>query len=343
MAAFTRRVFAPGRVNLLGEHVDYLGGSVLPMAVNLGTTIDVRYRTDGVSDVVHLRSDVESDPANIQLPVGNTAGMLPPWSRYAAAVLGELNTTAGFDGEITTTLPVGAGLSSSASLEVAVALAAGFDGDRSDLAKLCQRAEHRATGVPCGIMDQLAITSGVAGSVLLIDCNDLSIKPLDLPDGVAVHAVHCGVDRRLVGSEYADRRRECEAAEATIGPLREARLSDLSQISDPTIRSRARHVISEMERVRAAVGAIETGDMTRFGQLMNECHVSLRDDFEVSIPELDQLVDRLRRVPGVYGARLTGAGFGGCAVALVDQSVSPESVGGWRLSPSAGAQVIDLP
>ena len=337
-----RRVVSPGRVNLLGEHVDYMGGSVLPMAVDLGTTIDVSHRGHDDSDVVRLTSDVESETVCVRLPVGEPPSQTTGWGRYPSAVLAELATTAGFDGEITTTLPVGAGLSSSASLEVATALAAGFDGDSLELAKLCQRAEHRATGVPCGIMDQLAITSGVSGSVLLIDCNELSVRPLNLPDGLAVQAVHCGVRRRLEGSEYADRRRECEEAEKLIGPLREASLSDVDRLDDSVIKRRARHVISEMQRVDQAVVAIESGDAVELGRLMNECHASLRDDFEVSIPELDQLVDVLRRVPGVFGARLTGAGFGGCVVAIVDDDVDPELLGGWRLVPSAGAHVVDL-
>ena len=308
---------------------------MLPMAIDLGTTIQVTRSTDSVHSV-RFDSDTEPDPAHIELPVALAAGRWPAWSSYAAAVLSEMGTTSGFYGRIHTTLPVAAGLSSSASLETAVALAAGFDGTPIELARLCQRAEQRASGVPCGIMDQLAIAAGVEGSALLIDCRDESVTPVSLPGGVAIHAVHCGVSRRLAGSEYADRRASCESAERTIGPIRDATIDRLGEI-DGVERRRARHVITEIERVRSAVDAAAAGDPEGFGRLMNESHASLRDDFEVSIPELNQLVERLQSTPGVYGARLTGAGFGGCAVALVDSEINPEVVGGWRLQPSAGA------
>jgi len=333
-------VFAPGRVNLIGDHVDYVGGLVLPMAVDLGTTIRVM-RPDGDTGVVILDSSSEPEPALIGLPVDLVADRSPAWSRYAAAVLSEMGATTGFRGEISTTLPVAAGLSSSASLETAIALAAGFDGSPIELARLCQRAEHLASGVPCGIMDQLAIVAGVAGSALMIDCRDETVEAVRLPDGVAVHAIHCGVSRRLAGSEYADRRASCEAAERTIGPLRDATIDRLAEL-DGVERRRARHVITEIDRVRQAVSASRAGNAERFGVLMNESHTSLRDDFEVSIPELDHLVERLRSTPGVLGARLTGAGFGGCAVALVDADIDPAAIGGWRLRPSAGAGLVNL-
>ncbi len=341
MAAAIRRVFAPGRVNLIGDHVDYVGGLVLPMAIDLGTTITVVSRPPDRLGSVTLRSSAEPEPALIELPVDIQSDRTPQWSRYPAAVLAELGAVAGFEGEIASTLPLGAGLSSSASIEVATALAVGFDGDPLTLARLCCRAEYRATGVRCGIMDPLVITSGIEGSALLIDCRDDSVEPVCLPSGTAVHAVHCGVSRRLEVSEYADRRQECELIETMIGPLRDATIADLGRLTDPVRRHRARHVISEIERVRRAVDASRSGDAGRFGRLMNESHASLRDDFGVSIPELDQLVDRLQRIPGVHGARLTGAGFGGCAVALVDDGVDPDLIGGWRLRPGAGARVLE--
>ncbi len=340
MPGETLTVFAPGRVNLIGDHVDYVGGLVLPMAVDLGTTIRVTRAVGDVPQLVRLRSDSEPEAATIELPVGAVSDRSPVWSRYPAAVMAEMGTTHGFEGDVTTTLPVGAGLSSSASLEIAVALAAGFTGPPLELARLCQRAEQRASGVPCGIMDQLSIAAGVAGSALLIDCRDETVKPVALPDGVAVHAVHCGVSRRLAGSEYADRRADCEAAERTIGPLRDATFDRLSEL-DGIEQRRARHVITEIGRVRSAVDAATAGDAATFGRLMNESHASLRDDFEVSIPELDQLVERLQSTPGVHGARMTGAGFGGCAVAMVDAGVDPARIGGWRLSPSAGAGIVN--
>ncbi|RMH79865.1 MAG: galactokinase, partial [Actinomyces sp.] len=197
-----------------------------------------------------------------------------------------------------------------------------------------------ASGVPCGIMDQLAVAAGVEGAALLIDCRDETVEPVALPAGVAVHAVHSGVPRRLAGSAYAERRAACEAAEGEIGPLRDATPADVDTLDDPVRRRRARHVVTEIARVRAAVDACRRGDVATVGALMVDSHRSLRDDFEVSIPELDALVERLLAVPGVYGARLTGAGFGGCVVALVDADVPADRVGGWRLRPSGGARLV---
>lgn len=332
----TRRVHAPGRVNLIGDHVDYVGGLVLPMAVDLGTTVETE-----PADDVELRSTHEDEPVRLTLPVADPAAVAPGWGRFVAAVLAEMGSTQGFRGVVSSDLPIGAGLSSSSSLSVAVALAAGFDGPRIELARLCRRAEIAATGVPCGIMDQLTIASARPGAALLIDCRSETVEPVPLPDGVAVHAVHCGVARRLVGSPYAERRAACEAAEAVIGPLRDASPADVDGLADVGLRKRARHVVGEIARVGAAVDAARAGDAAAFGRLMNESHASLRDDFEVSIPELDQLADRLRRTPGVHGARLTGAGFGGCVVALVDAAVDPAVVGGWRLGAAGAAQVLD--
>jgi galactokinase len=336
------KVFAPGRVNLIGDHVDYVGGLVLPMAVDLGTTIEVH----AGGSRVRLDSADEPDPAELDLPVGggappcDIADIEPPWARFVGAVLAELGATTGFEGTVTSTLPVGAGLSSSSSFTIAVALAAGFDGSSLELARLALRAEVAATGVPGGLMDQLVITHAAEGSALLIDCRDNSTAPVALPPGTVAYAVHSGVARRLAGSAYAERRASCEAAEKIVGPLRDANLDDLAAIDDRTMRARARHVITENARVRSAAAAAEAGDAATFGRLMDESHASLRDDFAVSIPELDHLVERLRTVPGVHGARLTGAGFGGCAVALADESADPEVIGGWRLRPSGAARVI---
>ena len=328
------RVVAPGRDNLIGDHVDYVGGLVLPMAVDLGTTIDV---TPSPDRVVEMVSDAEDEAVALALPVHSPGAAGPAWGRFVAAVLAELGTTDGFRGAVTSTLPVGAGLSSSSSFTIAVALAAGFDGPPLDLARLALRAETAATGVPGGLMDQLVITHAVAGSASLIDCRTDTVTPVALPDGVAVHAVHSGVARRLAGSEYADRRAACEAAESLIGPLRDADLDDVARLDDPVLRARARHVVNENARVAAAAEAAAAGDPTEFGRLMDESHASLRDDFDVSIPELDDLVARLRATPGVFGARLTGAGFGGCAVALAEDDVD---LGGWRLAPAGAATIL---
>lgn len=334
-----RRAFAPGRVNLIGDHVDYTGGFVLPMAVQLGTVVEV----DPGGDRVELSSESEAAAASVSLAPGDPSAAEPAWARYVSGVVAELAPASGARGTVRTTLPIGAGLSSSAALEVAVALALGFAGTTNELARLCQRAEQRASGVPCGIMDQLASAAGVAGHALLIDCTTEKVTPVRLPEGIEVVAVHSGEARQLAGSAYADRRAACERAELDVGPLREAALGDLGAIDDDVVRRRARHVVTENARTLAAAGALRAGDAVAAGRLMVESHHSLRDDFEVSTPGLDVLVDRLLSTPGVLGARLTGAGFGGCAVALCEPGTRIE-VGHdrWRLRAVAGASVSEV-
>jgi galactokinase len=317
-------------VNLIGDHTDYTGGLVLPMAIDRATTVEL----ERGGDVVELRSSAESVPARVPLDVADPAAVTPAWGRYAAGVVAELRPATGGRGHVTTTLPVGAGLSSSAALEVAIALALGFTGTPVALARTCQRAEHRASGVPSGVMDQLASAAGVAGSALLIDCASLAITPIAIPGDVSVVVVHSGQPRTLAGSPYADRRAACHAAEQRIGPLRHASLETVEGLDDPVLRRRARHVVTENARVEAAAAALARGDLVTAGRLMVESHASLRDDFEVSTPALDQLVAGLVATPGVFGARLTGAGFGGCAVALVAPGADVE---GERVRPAAGA------
>ena len=289
-----RIAWAPGRVNLMGDHTDHAGGLVLPMAIELGTTVA------GVAggDVVRLRSDLADAPAVVPLDVADPAGVEPPWARYVAGVVAEIRPGSGFDGEVATSLPVGAGLSSSAALEIAVALALGFDGDRPALAQLCRRAEQRASGVPCGIMDQLASAAGVEGAALRIDCTTHEVTPVPLPAGVEVLVVHSGEDRALAGSAYAERVAACRLAEEQIGPLRHAGLDDARAIADEVVRRRAHHVISECARVDALVGALRDGDRPAMAHLMAASHASLRDDVEVSTPALDALVDTLVASPG---------------------------------------------
>jgi galactokinase len=242
---------------------------------------------------------------------------------------------------VATTLPVGAGLSSSAALEVAVALALGFEGRDLDLAALCQRAEQRASGVPCGVMDQLASVAGVDGHALRIDCTTLEVEPVPLPEEIDVVVVDSGEPRALATSQYAERAAACQAAQSEIGALRSADLTDVGTIHDPVVRRRARHVVTENPRVDAFAAALRAGDRLALGELMAASHASLRDDFEVSTPALDDLVARLASLDGVIGARLTGAGFGGCVVALVDAGTAldvPER--SWLVRPSAGARVL---
>jgi len=325
--------FAPGRVNLIGDHTDYSGGLVLPMAIQLGTTVTFHRGGDRVS----LTSANDPVPADLPLPIRDPAAAEPAWARYVAGVAAEVRPSIGGTGTVTTSLPIGAGLSSSAALEVAVALALGFAGTPLALALACQRAEQRASGVPCGLMDQLASAAGVAGHALLIDCSTNDVTPVPLPPDCEVVAIHSGQPRALTGSAYAERRAASDAAAAIIGPLRDAGVGDLAAISNPLVRRRARHVITENARVQAFSTALRQSDLATAGALMGESHASLRHDYQVSTAALDRLVDDLASRPGVYGARLTGAGFGGCVVALTDPGAVTT---GWRLTASAGARLV---
>lgn len=287
--------FAPGRVNLIGDHTDYAGGLVLPMAIQLGTTVTLRRG----GDQVRLTSNDEPEPADVPILVSDPASTSPPWARYVAGVTAELQPVRGGTGAVTTTLPIGAGLSSSAALEVALALALGFAGSQLELALTCQRAEQRASGVPCGLMDQLTSAAGIDGHALLIDCQSSRCEPIAIPPGCEIVAVHSGQTRSLSGSAYTARRSACEAAATILGPLQQASVEDLLAIEDLVVRRRARHVITENGRVLACAAALRARDLGAAGALMGESHASLRDDFEVSTPALDALVDSLGRRPGV--------------------------------------------
>jgi galactokinase len=286
------RVRAPGRVNLIGDHTDYNEGYVLPAAIQLECVIAARS-----AERMQLRTlnDVEEG-----------------WGRYVDAVAAELGG-GGLDGVVASSVPPGSGLSSSAALEVACAVALRPDVPPLELALACQRAEQAATGVPSGLMDQLASLHGEDGCALLIDCRTNDVRPVPLPEDLALLVVHSGLPRRLETSAYAERRRECEriANELGVDALRDA---TLEQVRDLPI---ARHVVSENRRVLAAVDAIKAGDFERLGELFLESHASLRDDYRVSTDELDALVESFTE-SGAYGARLTGAGFGGCVVGLAD-------------------------
>ncbi|HVX18576.1 MAG TPA: galactokinase [Acidimicrobiales bacterium] len=310
---------APGRVNLIGEHTDYTDGLAMPMAIDLGTTV-YGQRGDGTSVV--LRSAIEEAPVEIPLDLEDPTS-LAGWARYVGGVVVELTPTHGFDGHVTTTLPVGGGLSSSAALVVALALALGADGsDPVALARQCQQAEQRA-GIRCGILDQLAVAAGVEDHALLLDFRSLAVEPVAIPDDVDVIILDSGEERQLMGSAYDDRRAQCEAAASEIGPLRDADLADVDRLGDDLLRRRARHVITENRRVRDFAAALRAGDYVTAGQQLWASHESLRDDFEVSTRTLDHLVEALRETPGVFGARLTGAGFGGCVVAITERGAVP--------------------
>ena len=327
---------APGRVNLIGDHTDYTGGFVLPMAVDRYT--EIRGVVGG--DRIKLVSHDMHEPLDISTLVDQPHKVDPTWGRYVAGVAAELaalgtSIPPGIDGNIVTDIPIAGGLSSSAALEVATALALGFDGSTVELARLCQRAENRSSGVPTGIMDQFAIAAGIDDHALLIDCDALTVTPVPIPPDVEI--VVCFIAQRtLVGSAYADRVAECARAEIEIGPLRHATPHDAARIAAPVVRARASHVTSENQRVLDFADALRVGALAEAGRLMVESHASLRDQFETSTPLMDATVERLVATPGVYGARMTGGGFGGCVVALTEPGTLEH---GWVVRAVEGAGV----
>jgi galactokinase len=327
------RVLAPGRVNLIGDHTDYTGGLVMPMAIDRYTEIDGTRS----GDRVQLTSFDEPDPVDLPLQIERPQDVEPAWGKYVAGVVAEMQPALGFTGRVSTDIPIGAGLSSSAALEVAVALALGHRSSALDLAQLCQRAENRASGVPSGIMDQLAIAAGVKGNALMIDCGELTVSPVPLPRDVEIVVVFVA-QRTLVGSPYADRVAECAAAEAIIGPLRHASTEQARSIDDPVVRMRAMHVTSENRRVVSFADALRASDLTAAGALMVESHESLRLLYDTSTAVMNQAVTELCAVPGVYGARMTGGGFGGCVVALTEPGALSR---GWVVQAVDGACVIE--
>jgi galactokinase len=319
MAGEHPEVWAPGRVNLIGEHTDYSGGLVLPIAIELGVTLTVLER----SAQILLSSTLTG--ATQPLPADGSGAAPSGWGRYVHAVAAELaalgRPAAGLTGTVDSTLPAGAGLSSSAALEVAVALAlcavADFELEALELALACQRAELRAVGVPCGILDQAACLLGRADAGLLLECGTLDHRFVRVPAGTALLVVDSGVERSLEHTAYASRRRELEEALAQLGADTsiDLELDDLDAL-DGVSKRRLRHVVSENDRVRRFAAALEADAIDAAGALLLESHASLRDDYEVSIAELDLLVE-LAVASGAHGARLLGAGFGGSVLALV--------------------------
>ena len=313
---------APGRVNLLGEHTDYNDGFVLPTVIPQVTRVEVGQSRDRLFHAFSAALDETADfAAGGPVPVG--------FSRYlhgCIAVLAAAGTPVPpLAMHVSSDVPIGAGLSSSAALEVATLRALRrllhLDLSDPDVALLAHRAETEYAGVACGIMDQFACSLGNPGSMLLLDTRTLEYRELPIPAGIIV--VDSGTPRSLAGTAYNDRRRECEEAARLAGvpALRDiADPLDLPPLPAPLDR-RARHVVSENRRVLAAADA----SAARFGQLMNDSHASLRDDFEVSTPALDLLAGSLQRQPGVFGARLTGAGFGGACVALVTEGMEQQA------------------
>ncbi len=335
-------VRAPGRVNLIGEHTDYNDGFVMPMAIDRGTRILLRSRDDRK---VVLYSQEFAEEAVIDLD--DLVRGEDHWSEYPKGVAWVLAQEEvplqGWEGVMNCTVPQGAGLSSSASFELAIARAfsavAGFDWDAPKMALTGQRAENEWVGVNCGIMDQMISACGEEGHALLLDCRSLQSRLVPVPDGAYVMVMDTSTRRGLVDSAYNERRSQCEEAAKILGvkALRDVSLAELEAAADRmpelTLR-RARHVVSENERTEAAAEAMASGDEAGLGALMDQSHVSLRDDFEVSSEALDVMVEVAQATPGTLGARMTGAGFGGCAVALV----KTDDVDGWVRQVHAGYQ-----
>ena len=327
-----RVVRAPGRVNLIGEHTDYNEGFVLPAAIDLELRIALAPARDRRVEIVLAET---GERAGFDLDaIGPRTGT---WIDYVAGTAWALREagvpTRGFRGLLASTIPASAGLSSSAALELASAWAltepAGGAVDRLTLARICQRAENAYVGVNCGLMDQAAESLGQAGSAILLDCRTLDWRPVPLPlDRCRLVVCDTGSPRRLSASQYNARRAQCEAAVAelratdpSIRALRDVTPGMLSSIrgrlDDETYR-RCEHVVRENERVRETIVALASGDLAAVGRCFAESHASLRDLYEVSSPELDAMVDIALDTPGVIGSRMTGAGFGGCTVSLVE-------------------------
>jgi galactokinase len=349
-----RLVRAPGRVNLVGEHTDYNGGLVLPMAIDLAIVIAFVPADDRLVELT-LRSTGERASVDLdRLPARDGS-----WVDYVAGMAWALAEAGlaihGFRGILAADLPIGAGLSSSAALELAVAWALGGGAapaaDRMALARIAQRAENEFVGVASGLMDQFAVSFGQAGAAALLDCLTLEHRPVPIPDGVAFVVCDSGLPRRLAESAYGDRRAECaralaqiQAAAPSVTSLRdvdERLLAGVGTAMDDIAFRRARHVIGENARVGEAVNALAAGDVAALGRAVSASHASLRDDFEVSTPELDHLVAVATSTAGVLGARLTGAGFGGCTLNVVEPGATEALIDRLNgLEPFPGAAPI---
>jgi galactokinase len=365
-------VRAPGRVNLIGEHTDYNEGFVLPMALEQDVRIALRPRSDRA---ISLASINFKQQATFSLDILHHDDGAAKWSEYvrgvAWAMLEKGLPLRGMDAVISGDVPIAAGLSSSAAMEVASAwalqVAAGFRMDAVDMALLCQRAENEWVGMRCGIMDQFISVLGERDHAVLVDCRSLKHEAVPLPHGYRVVITNSMVQRGLVDSAYNERRAQCEEGIRllrkhlpAIHALRDVSLADLERYRadlPATTYQRCRHVVSEDERVEQSIEALRAGRAADFGQLMNASHDSLRDDYQVSRAELDTLVTIARSIPGCVGSRLTGAGFGGCTVSLVHtgsvdtfvQTISSEYARQTGLTPQtyvsragAGAGIVEV-
>ena len=340
-AAQTHAYFSPGRVNLIGEHTDYNGGHVFPCAISLGTYALAAPRTDGIS---RLYSMNVPEQGVVQFPMhGAVKSDAYGWANYPIGVVRVMEDAGhraahGFDIVLYGTLPNGAGLSSSASIEVLMAVILNDELnlgiDMVELVKFSQKAENEFVGMNCGIMDQFAVGMGKKDCAILLDCNTLSYRYSKLAlDGCSIVITNTNKTHSLVTSAYNERRAQCESALKALqkvkpikalGELTNAEFDAIaSAISDPVERRRARHAVYENNRTLEAVKALEANDVKRFGELMNASHVSLRDDYEVTGPELDTLAELAWQQDGVLGSRMTGGGFAGCTVSIVRDAAIP--------------------
>lgn len=339
-----RVFFSPGRVNLIGEHTDYNGGNVFPCALSFGTYGAIALRND---KTVRMYSDNFKDLGIITFNIDELVNdEKHDWANYPKGVIDVMrkhgySVESGFDMVVFGNIPNGAGLSSSASLELLMAVIANdlfnFNIDRVELVKYCQEAENKFIGVNCGIMDQFAIGMGKENSAILLDCNTLnySYSSVDLKEEVIIIA-NTNKRRGLADSKYNERRSECEKALEelqtklnikSLGELTEEEFENNKDLIKDEIRvKRARHAVYENQRTLKAVKALENNDIQTFGKLMNESHTSLRDDYEVTGKELDTLVELAWKHEGTIGARMTGAGFGGCTVSIVKRSLGEDFI-----------------
>jgi len=337
-------VRAPGRVNLLGEHVDYNNGFVLPAAIDRATYIAFSPAGTQLSTLVALDMDQQASftPQTIPSKTQVDGSALPEWALYPAGVMWALDeeklSTPAMNAIFASNVPRGSGLSSSASVEMTFAMAwqtlAGWMLPPMKRALLGQKAENQYVGVNCGIMDQFASACGVENKLLLLDCRSLEWKAIPLPEDVSIVIADTTVRRKLTSGEYNKRRFACEEAVRllkhdlpNIESLRDVSVGEFNRFAGrlpEEVSKRARHVVEEIERSKQAEALLESEDVQHFGELMNQCHFSLRDLYEVSCPELDVMVRIAQALDGCYGARLTGAGFGGCTVNLVAREEAEE-------------------
>ena len=358
-------VRAPGRVNILGEHVDYNDGLVLPAAIDRAVLIAASPSQDDRVSLVasDLKEQASFRLSDLSQKTDIMGQLLPGWARYPAGVawaLGEADLEArGIQAIYTSDIPIGAGLSSSAAVEVGFATLwqaiGGWQADRLRLAQISQRAENAYVGVSCGLMDQFASACGLEGHALCFDTRSLEWQPAPLPEGIALVIADSGVRRSLTHSGYNDRRAACEQAVEilrqylpNIRALRDVQPTEFAALSaylPETPRKRAEHVVKEIQRVQSALNAMRRKDKQALGAIMYAGHNSLRNLYEVSTPELDRLVELSRDLPGCIGARLTGAGFGGCTINLVESDQATAFIEGLRAEyrpPDGGTAQVYL-